>query len=70
MDGTIDGVIRFSARQVTGQQSRTFFCFGLRSEYDPIERGWSSLQQKWNGVLLTCWEVVQECVKSKSQVGT
>ena len=24
MDGTIDGVIRFSARQVTGQQRRTF----------------------------------------------
>ncbi len=31
------------------------------SKYNPIERCWSSLQQKWNGVLLTCWEVVQSC---------
>ncbi len=26
------------------------------SKYNPIERGWSSLQKKWNGVLLTCWQ--------------
>lgn len=25
----------------------------------PIERCWSSLQQKWNGTLLTCWQVVK-----------
>jgi transposase len=31
------------------------------SKYNPIERCWSSLQQKWNGVLLTCWEVVRAC---------
>lgn len=22
---------------------------------------WSSLQRKWNGVLLTCWSVVKSC---------
>ena len=31
------------------------------SKYNPIERCWSSLQQKWNGVLLTCWEIVRIC---------
>jgi hypothetical protein len=31
------------------------------SKYNPIERCWSSLQKKWNGVLLTCWNVVQAC---------
>jgi Rhodopirellula transposase DDE domain len=28
------------------------------SKYNPIERCWSSLQQKWNGGLLTCLAVV------------
>lgn len=31
------------------------------SKYNPIERCWSSLHQKWNGVLLKCWDVVQAC---------
>ncbi len=31
------------------------------SKYNPIERCWSSLQKKWNGVLLTCWNVVYAC---------
>ena len=31
------------------------------SKYNPIERCWSSLQKKWNGVLLKCWEVVEAC---------
>jgi len=31
------------------------------SKYNPIERCWSSLEKKWNGVLLNCWEVVLQC---------
>lgn len=31
------------------------------SKYNPIERCWSALEQKWNGVLLTCWEVIRSC---------
>jgi hypothetical protein len=31
------------------------------SKYNPIERCWSSLEQKWNGVLLNCWEVIRWC---------
>ena len=31
------------------------------SKYNPIERCWSSLEKKWNGVLLSCWEVIRWC---------
>jgi transposase len=31
------------------------------SKYNRIERCWSSLERKWNGVLLNCWEVILEC---------
>jgi transposase len=31
------------------------------SKYNPIERCWSSLEKKWNGVLLNCWEVIRWC---------
>ena len=31
------------------------------SKYNPIERCWSSLQKKWNGVLLSSWEIVKTC---------
>ena len=31
------------------------------SKYNPIERCWSSLEKKWNGVLLNCWEVIRAC---------
>lgn len=28
------------------------------SKYNRVERCWSALERKWNGTLLTCWEVV------------
>jgi transposase len=31
------------------------------SKYNRIERCWSPLEKKWNGVLLTGWEVVKAC---------
>lgn len=31
------------------------------SKYNPIERCWSSLEKKWKGVLLNCWEVILQC---------
>lgn len=31
------------------------------SKYNPIERCWSALEQKWNGVLLTCLKIVLQC---------
>jgi transposase len=31
------------------------------SKYNRIERCWSALEKKWNGVLLNCWEVIRAC---------
>jgi hypothetical protein len=31
------------------------------SKYNPIERCWSALEKKWNGVLLTCLKIVLQC---------
>jgi transposase len=31
------------------------------SKYNRIERCWSALERKWNGVLLNCWEVIRAC---------
>ena len=31
------------------------------SKYNPIERCWSALEKKWNGVLLNAWKVVLQC---------
>jgi len=39
------------------------------SKYNPIERCWSSLQKKWNGVLLTCWQVVRMCASRTTWKG-
>jgi transposase len=31
------------------------------SKYNRIERCWSALEKKWNGVLLNCWAVIRAC---------
>lgn len=33
------------------------------SKYNPIQRCWSTLEQKWNGELLNCLEVVLRCAR-------
>lgn len=45
----------------SGLEIRLVYYPPYHSKYNPIERCWSSLQKKWNGVLLTCWEVVHAC---------
>lgn len=45
----------------SGLELRLVYYPPYHSKYNPIERCWSSLQQKWNGVLLTCWQVVKWC---------
>jgi hypothetical protein len=45
----------------SGLEIRLVYYPPYHSKYNPIERCWSSLQQKWGGVLLTCWEVVRAC---------
>jgi hypothetical protein len=45
----------------SGLEVRLVYYPPYHSKYNPIERCWSSLQHKWNGVLLTCWRVVKSC---------
>jgi hypothetical protein len=42
----------------SGLEIRLVYYPPYHSKYNPIERCWSALQQKWNGVLLTCLSVV------------
>jgi hypothetical protein len=42
----------------TGLEIRLVYYPPYHSKYNPIERCWSALEKKWNGVLLNCWEVV------------
>lgn len=45
----------------SGLEVRLVYYPPYHSKYNPVERCWSSLQRKWNGVLLTCWNVVRAC---------
>lgn len=44
-----------------GLEIRLVYYPPYHSKYNPIERCWSSLQKKWNGVLLNCLKVVLQC---------
>ncbi|HMB06664.1 MAG TPA: hypothetical protein VKP69_23365, partial [Isosphaeraceae bacterium] len=39
------------------------------SKYNPIERCWSALEKKWNGVLLDGLEVVLQCARRMTWKG-
>src|SRR5205085_1215927 len=43
----------------SGLEIRLVYYPPYHSKYNPIERCWSSLERKWNGVLLNCWEVIR-----------
>jgi len=45
----------------TGLVIRLVYYPPYHSKYNPIERCWSALEKKWNGVLLNCWEVIWAC---------
>jgi len=47
----------------SGLELRLIYHPPYHSKYNPIERCWSSLQKKWNGVLLKCWTIVQKCTE-------
>lgn len=53
----------------SGLEVRLVYYPPYHSKYNPIERCWSSLQRKWNGVLLTCWNVVRGCALRMSWHG-
>jgi hypothetical protein len=45
----------------SGLEVRLVYYPPYHSKYHPIERCWSALERKWNGVLLRCWEVMRRC---------
>ena len=45
----------------SGLEIRLVYYPPYHSKYNPIERCWSALEKKWNGVLLNCWEVILRC---------
>jgi hypothetical protein len=45
----------------SGLELRLVYYPPYHSKYNPIERCWSSLEKKWNGVLLNCLKVVLQC---------
>jgi hypothetical protein len=42
----------------SGLEIRLVYYPPYHSKYNPIERCWSSLEKKWNGVLLNGWKIV------------
>lgn len=57
-----DSLIRSAAQRLKGHQRRLFqaevYYPPYHSEYNPIERCWSALEQKWGGVLLNSLKVI------------
>lgn len=45
----------------SGLELRLVYYPPYHSKYNPVERCWSALEQKWNGVLLTGLKVVLQC---------
>src|SRR5271157_4401704 len=45
----------------SGLEIRLVYYPPYHSKYNLIERCWSALEKKWNGVLLNCLEVVLQC---------
>ena len=53
----------------SGLEIRLIYYPPYHSKYNPVERCWSSLQRKWNGVLLTSAQTVLSCAKRMSWHG-
>jgi hypothetical protein len=53
----------------SGLEVRLVYYPPYHSKYNPIERCWSSLQKKWNGVLLKAWRVVEACARRMTWKG-
>ena len=53
----------------SGLEIRLVYYPPYHSKYNPIERCWSSLERKWNGVLLNGWKVVLRCALRMSWRG-
>lgn len=47
----------------SGLEIRLVYYPPYHSKYNPIERCWSALEQKWNGELLNCLDVILQCAR-------
>lgn len=53
----------------SGLEIRLVYYPPYHSKYNPIERCWSALERKWNGVLLRSLEVVMQCARRMTWKG-
>ena len=53
----------------SGLEVRLVYYPPYHSKYNPIERCWSALEKKWNGVLLNCLKVVLQCARRMTWKG-
>ena len=53
----------------SGLEVRLVYYPPYHSKYNRIERCWSALEKKWNGVLLTGWKVVLQCALRMTWMG-
>ena len=53
----------------SGLEIRLVYYPPYHSKYNPIERCWSALERKWNGVLLNRLEVVLQCARRMTWKG-
>jgi hypothetical protein len=53
----------------SGLELRLVYYPPYHSKYNPIERCWSALERKWNGVLLNGLEVVLNCARRMTWKG-
>ena len=53
----------------SGLEIRLVYYPPYHSKYNPIERCWSALEKKWNGVLLNGLEVVLQCARADDMEG-
>ncbi len=53
----------------SGLEIRLVYYPPYHSKYNPIERCWSSLERKWNGVLLSSLEVILQCARRMTWKG-
>jgi hypothetical protein len=60
-------MVEFADR--SGLEIRLVYYPPYHSKYNPIERCWSTLEKKWNGVLLNCWEVIRACALRMTWMG-
>jgi hypothetical protein len=61
-------MVEFADR--SGLEIRLVYYPPYHSKYNRIERCWSALEKKWNGVLLTSLEVVLQCARRMTWKGS